>query len=153
MSYELKMREMTHKYFNLCRELKKNLFDEWVLGGVSKDNCVEYSENDQEINEMYDWAFDLVIDCLAHRATKNEIKKILIDLHNNDFIGNLSAVEVIAEYLISKQKDLQKIRTLALEEQKRYPNKEINRIKRINDELNEYLRIGEGIAAENSLKK
>lgn len=135
------MRKNTELYNNL-RNLIRNIFwEEWDPIGLR--------QLDQDWNKgEYDvYANSILQILIGDKATEKQIFDMLdryveyINGEKNDVVSNRS--KIVAKKLINLQPTIQKYAKLAIEEQKKYPIEDVNRIQKINDELEEYLRMAE----------
>jgi hypothetical protein len=149
MSEITKMRKI---YWDFRHKLKAILFNELVCFEIAAIERMEYDENNEEIKELYDDSFEIIVDLLIQGATKKDLVdkfSILWRYYGNEIYNNQLAINNAVEKIIKMQIKAQEYALKAKEEQIKYSQNEIDRVNRINNDLDEYLRIGEKTIKEN----
>jgi hypothetical protein len=132
------MREMTNRYNDIRRLIRDIFWKDWDPIGL------QHLDPDWD-NSEYDGYADAVIQLLIDGNSEECILNALIkfaDYINGTCDNNVKqTTSLVVKKLIILQPEIQKYAKLAAEEKKKYPNSEVKRQQKLNDELEEYLRI------------
>lgn len=135
------------RYFAFCKKLKKIAFRELMwYGDPKKEKCI-YDDCDFLSQDVFEPMFDSIIDGLLEGLSAVDMEKLIFQLCSSYGIGKKENVKRLVSCLILERKKLCDLYQKAKAEQCRYKKAEVlnKQQKKLSDELDEYLRIGEGL--------
>lgn len=132
------------------KDLKKMLYNELMCSNHSKEEYVKYDANDIVSEEILEPMFDAIIGISLNKNVK-EISEQITSLIDDYGVGDHTYIDEVALKLVEAQSEVRELFSKAKAEMIAQKDYENSPLKKLSDELDEYLRIGEEIEREEAV--